>query len=231
MKKYQLVLCLMLVAILAGFVSYSQDCGYYPVKKGTFMRYQSLDAKGKVTGTSRVTMLDVMQTGDASLFQVKAEAWDEKDKPQPSREYTMKCEKGQFTVDMQSLVDPKSLEGFKDMEISFTGTDISYPSTLSAGQVLPDANVTIGPASGGMALLKMTINITNRVIVGPESVTVPAGTFDCFKITYDVDTKFGIKVSTKATEWLNKGAGTVKTETYDKKGKLMGSRVLTELNR
>jgi len=231
MKKYQLILCLMLVAMVTGFVSYSQDCGYYPVKKGAIMGYQSLDAKGKVTGTTRVTMLDVKQTGDAYLYQVKAEAWDDKDKPQPTREYGMKCENGQFSVDMQSLIDPKSLEGFKDMEINFTGTDISYPSSLSAGQVLPDANVTIGAASGGIALMKMTINITNRIAVGPETVTVPAGTFDCYKITYDVETKFGIKVSAKATEWLNKGAGTVKTETYDKKGKLMGSTVLKELNR
>jgi hypothetical protein len=76
----------------------------------------------------------------------------------------------------------------------------------------------------------MTINITNRKVVGIESVTVPAGTYNCYKITYDIETKLGIKVSSSAIQWMNKGAGSVKTETYDKKGKLLGSTVLKEFN-
>ena len=78
--------------------------------------------------------------------------------------------------------------------------------------------------------MRLTINITNRKVVGVESVTVPAGTFECFKITYDMETKLGFKASSSAVQWLNKGAGSVKTESYDKKGKLLGTTVLNEFN-
>lgn len=221
---------LLLIFILsAGFTS-AQDCGYYPVRSGAVMGYQSLDEKGKVTGTSRITMLDVTQSGNSATYNVKAEYFDEKNRPQQPREYAMKCEDGVFSIDMKSLIDPKSMEGFKDMEVSFSGTDMTFPSSMSVGQVLPDANITMAASTGGMTLMKMTIIITNRKIESKESITVPAGTFECYKMTYDIETKMGIKVTSTAAQWMHKGAGSVKTETYDKKGKLLGSTVLSEFN-
>jgi hypothetical protein len=221
---------MVLVAVCTGFSSYSQDCGYYPSRKGAVMSYQSLDEKGKVVNTSRSTIQDLEQTGSTALYKVMTESWDNKNQPQPSREYTMKCENGEFSVDMQSMIDPKSFEGFKNMQLNFSGKDLTYPSSMSAGQSLPDASITMGAATGAMTLMRLTINITNRKVVGMESVTVPAGTFDCYKITYDIETKLGLKSSASAVQWLNKGAGTVKTETYDKKGKLMGCSILKEYN-
>jgi len=226
-------LILMLPALMMMLIisrSFAQECEYYPVKKGAIMAYQSMDDKGKITGTSRITILDILQSASSAVYNVKAEFWSDKNKPLDTREYTMKCEDGVFSIDMKSMLDPKSMEGFKDMEITFSGTDMSFPSSLSAGQVLPDADVTIGLASGGLTMMNMTVKVTNRKVVGVESVTVPAGTFECYKITYDAETKMGIKITSTAAQWLNKGAGSVKTETYDKKGKLTGSTVLSEFN-
>lgn len=97
------------------------------------------------------------------------------------------------------MIDPKSMESFKDMEVSFSGSDMTFPSSLSVGQVLEDASITMAASSGGMTLMKMTINITNRKVVSSESVTVPAGTFDCYKITYDLETKMGINYINSCT--------------------------------
>jgi hypothetical protein len=228
MKRKVFPFLVMMVIILAGMSSYAQQCGYYPVKKGAVLGYQSLDEKGKLLNSSRITMLDMEQTGAASVYKVKAEYWDDKNKPQPSREYSMKCINGEFSIDMQSMIDPKSFEGFKDMELTFTGNDITYPASMSPGLTLPDASMTMAASSGGMTLMKMTINVTNRKVVGIESVTVPAGTFECFKITYDLETKLGFKINTSAVQWMNRGAGSVKTESYDKNKKLVGSTVLKE---
>jgi hypothetical protein len=228
MKSNLLAILIFMVMVFTGISSFSQECGYYPVRQGAVMGYQSFDEKGRLLNSSRVTMLNIEQTGTTTVYKVKGEYWDDKDKPQQTREYTMKCVNGEFSIDMQSMIDPKSFEGFKDMELSFTGNDITYPSTLSAGQVLPDASMTMAASSGGMTIMRMTINVTNRKVVGTESVTVPAGTFECYKITYDLETKLGFKVSSSAVQWMNKGAGSVKSETYDKKGKLLGSTVLKE---
>jgi hypothetical protein len=53
-------------------------------------------------------------------------------------------------------------------------------------------------------------------VQGKESITTPAGTWDCFKITYHskVVIKIGIGIPANAdvTEWYAPGFGVVKTE-------------------
>jgi hypothetical protein len=77
----------------------------------------------------------------------------------------------------------------------------------------------------------MVVNISNRKVLGNETVTVPAGTFNCYKITYDVETKLMFKINTNVVEYINKGVGNVKTETYDKKGKMLSATVLSEVKK
>lgn len=230
MKTSRLLFLITILFALSGSAS-AQDCGYYSMSKGTTFSYQNLDAKGKVTGTSKTTCLDVNKVGSALIYKVKNDYADAKNGNPTSREFEMRCEDGKFYLDMQNFLDPKSMESFKDMELSIDGSDMLYPSGLSAGQLLPDANISISAASGGVSLLNMLINITNRKVIGNESVTVPAGTFECYKITYDVETKMMFKIYSTVTEYINMGVGNVKTETFDKKGKLVGSTQLMEIKK
>ena len=73
--------------------------------------------------------------------------------------------------------------------------------------------------------------LTNRKVVAQESVTVPAGTFDCLKITYDLESKAMIKITGSATQWMAVGPGLVKSESYDKKGNLISSQLLNEFTK
>jgi len=229
--KTNTILFTILLAVSMTTLSEAQNCGYYNVTKGMVLGYQNLDAKGKITGTTRTSIIDINETGPAILYKVKSEYADAKNTNASAHEYTMRCEDGKFYVDMQNFIDPKSMEGFKDMEISVDGNDMMYPADLSSGQTLPDASITISAATGGMNLMNMVVSVTNRQVVGIETVTVPAGTFDCYKITYSVETKLMFKINSTATEYVNMGVGNVKTETYDKKGKLLGTTQLTELNK
>lgn len=230
MKNTKFFLAITWILFMSG-VSLAQDCGFYQLSSGMVTSYQNLDAKGKVASTVRSTCLDVNKLGDAVIYKIKSEYADEKNKNQSSREYTMRCEDGKFYVDMQSMVDPKSMEAFKDMEISVNSNDLIYPSGMTTGEVLPDANITITAASGGVKLMNLVITVTNRKVAGNETVTVPAGTFECFKVTYDVETKMMFKINATVTEYFNMGVGNVKTETFDKKGNLSASTILVELKK
>jgi hypothetical protein len=230
MKNRKLLSVIVLSILLSG-VAFAQDCGIYSVSQGMVFGYQSLDAKGKVTGSSRTTFLGIEQVGAVTVYKVKSESFDAKNTSQSSHEFEMRCEDGKFFVDMKNFVDPKSMESFKDMEISVDSKDMVYPSGLSAGQTLPDASITISAATGGVNLMNLKVNITNRQVVGIETVTVPAGTFECFKITYDVETKLMFKMNTTVAEYINMGVGNVKSETFDKKGKLAGTTQLVELKK
>ncbi|MFZ4547258.1 MAG: hypothetical protein ACOYN4_07480 [Bacteroidales bacterium] len=230
MKTRKILISLMFVAMFTGIVK-AQDCGYFTMSKGNVFGYQNLDAKGKVSGTTKTTCIDVVKVGASTNFKVKSEYTDPKNSTPSSHEYTMRCEDGRFYMDMQSFMDPKSMESFKGMEVSVDSKDMMYPSVLSAGQSLPEASITISAGSGGMSIMNMVVNVTNRKVVGNELVTVPAGTFECYKLTYDVETKVMFKINTAVVEYINMGVGTVKTETFDKKGKLAATTVLSELKR
>jgi len=230
MKLMKILMSVLFTFMLFGTAA-AQDCSYYAFSKGTTLAYQNLDAKGKITGSTRTTCLDVNHTGDGVVFRVQSEYTDAKNSKATLHEFDMRCENGQFYVDMRNFVDPKSMEAFKDMEVKVNSKDMIYPSGLAAGQTLPDASVSLSAGSGDVTLLNLVMHITNRQVIGVESVTVPAGTFECFKITYDVEAKMLFKMNYTVTEYLNIGAGNVKTETYDKKGKLQGSVVLTELKK
>jgi ribosomal protein L11 len=228
--KTKSILLSSIVAFVMPLFGMAQDCGYYSMTKGMTFAYQNMDAKGKVTSSSRSTCMDVVQIAAGTEYKMQAEVTDPKNN-KSTHVYAMRCEGGNFYVDMRNFVDPKSMESFKDMEIKVDSKDMMYPGNLAAGQALPDASITISAGSGGVNLMNMVVNITNRKVAGVESVTVPAGTFECYKITYDVDTKFMFKVSTTVTEYVSYGVGNVKTETFDKKGKLMGTSLLTEFSK
>jgi len=217
------------VLMLLSFGINAQDCGgYYPMKEGTVLGYKTYNEKGKFTGSNKQTILSKKNTAKGVDYSVRGEAWDEKDKLLSDKTLTMRCENGKFFIDMKTLMDPSTMGDMKDMQMEVNGVDLEIPATLTVGQALPDANVNISVASNGMVIMRMYVKITNRKVAAQESVTVPAGTFDCFKLTYDIETKAMIKISASAAQWMAAGPGLVKTETFDKKGKLSSTQQLNE---
>jgi hypothetical protein len=82
----------------------------------------------------------------------------------------------------------------------------------------------------------VTFNQTNRKVNSTEKITTPAGSWDAHKITYDGYFRIkmigiGVPMNLKVTEWFVPNFGIVKSETYDKNGKLMGSSMLTAIKK
>ena len=210
----------------------AQDCGgYYPVNEGTMLGYKTYNDKGKLTGSNKQTILSKTISAKGVDYAVRSEASDGKDKLLSDGTLTMRCEDGKFFMDMKSLMDPAAMGDMKDMQMEISGVDMEIPSSMAVGQTLPDASVNISFSTNGMVLMRMYVKITNRKVVAQESVTVPAGTFDCLKITYDLESKAMIKITGSATQWMAVGPGLVKSESYDKKGNLISSQLLNEFTK
>lgn len=217
-----------ILAIAFATVTYSQDCeGFYPLKPGAVIEMQSFNAKDKLTGIARQTILNLDETDEGLIIKVKSEQFDEKDKPVFEQELQMRCKDNIFYMDMESFLDPNTLNSMKDIEVAIDASDLEFPSTIKVGQTLPDGSVSM-KVSGGLAMMDMTVNIINRKVEAFETITVPAGSFECYKITYDTDVKSFVKVTTTSAEWIAKDVGMVRSETYDKKGKLTGYTVLSK---
>jgi len=108
------------------------------------------------------------------------------------------------------------------------------PSDLQSGMTLPDASIEVKVQNSGIAMMSLTIQIFDRQVEKMETISTPAGTFECAKIVYSVQSKMGqvipINVKSTGAEWLSKGFGMVKSEQYDKKQNLMSYSLLTEFN-
>jgi len=219
---------LFMFSVLSLTGLYAQNCeGYFPVKSGAFIETKNYDAKGKLTGTNQQTILSVQPLAAGLSLKVKSEQFDNKEKLTYSQELGMRCENGVFYMDMKNFLDPATMGGMKDMEMSVDGLDLEYPNVLQVGQTLKDGEINISFISGGMPLMKMSVKMYNRKVEALESVTTPAGTFECYKLSYDMDVKSIMKMTVKATQWVSRNVGAVKSESYDKNGKMVGYSLLT----
>jgi len=194
--------------------------------EGTKFQITMYDKKDKLSGVMDYEVREV--SGNiATMFY---EMTDEKGKMVTSSEYGITCTDDGVTIDFSSMMSPELMGQYKDMEVEMSGTDLLYPNNLSSGQSLPDADVLMTVKMPPLNM-KMNMNFFNRKVEGNESVTTPAGTFDCYVITYDSEAKMGFKMTSSNKLWLAEGFGMVKQETYNKKGALIGKSVLTAFNK
>ncbi|HPT12922.1 MAG TPA: hypothetical protein PLP69_09835, partial [Bacteroidales bacterium] len=140
---------------------------------------------------------------------------------------------GVIKFDMSSYVNKGAFQqnGQIPTELTITGNSMEVPVNPQAGMTLPDANVLMAMKMG-FVNMKMSADVTNRKIESVEDVTVKAGTFSCYKFTSDVKSvALGMTVQSKSVEYYAKGIGTIKTESYDKNGKLLATTELIELTK
>jgi type 1 fimbria pilin len=99
------------------------------------------------------------------------------------------------------------------------------PYKLKEGDILPDVNCDIK-----VSFIKINCKITNRKCLGFETITVPAGTFNCRKISQTTTVKaMGKSEINTSIEWEAEGIGTVRNEVYDKKSNLVSYSELTKI--
>ena len=202
---------------------FSQDCSkYYPMDEGTKFQITMYNKKDKMSGVMDYEVKEV-SGNTATMFYEMA---DEKGKMITSSEYGITCSDDGVTIDFSSMMSPGVMGQYEDMEVEMSGTDLLFPNNLSVGQSLPDADVLMTVKMPPMNM-KMTMKFFNRKVEGNETVSTPAGNFECYVITYDTESKMGIKMTMSSKLWLSEGYGMVKQENYNNKGALIGKSVLT----
>jgi hypothetical protein len=173
--------------------------------------------------------LSVTGSGNNVTTRARVTMYDKK-KELSSNEIEMICEDGVFKMDMRNFM-PQGMESMDGVQIVFEGDQLTIPSDLSPGQSLKDLSFVVKIVSDNPAMKAMATNtnvvVKNRKIVGKEKVTTAAGTYDCFKMTYDSESTVSIMgmkrtVNSSNVDYFSEGVGMVKTETYDEKGELNG---------
>lgn len=232
MKKLLTIAGIILVSISQSFAQCNSN--YYRFEEGAEFEMTSYNGKDKEQGKSISKITDITENGSAYHAMVNAQIYDKKDKLVHEGEYEVICEDNKIRVNMERFVPSEMLEAYQDMEVEFEGDYLEMPSSLSVGESLPDGSMSMKVKMGGadMNLSDIKINVINRKVEGKESITTPAGTFDCYKITYDTESQMKVMGMGKTRlfkneEWLAEDIGVVKTASYDDKGKLQHYSLLT----
>lgn len=222
---------MVLLLVLTCKISFAQNCSQFVNNvNGKKLTYVSQDAKGK----QQMTAVYVSTKKDATTVAVHAEINDKNGKPIGSGDSEMICTGNTIKVDMKSFVPASNMKG--NMQVSGEAKYLTYPADMKAGQTLDDGSVNIDMGSGGAQMANLQMDIKNRKVEQAETVSTNAGSFDCFKISYEATTKMkmmgiGIPFNMKVTEWYSPQLGRfVKSETYNKSGKLMGTMILDAVN-
>lgn len=227
----RIIISLLLSCFTGYLTSHAQGvCSkYYPMEEGTSFQLTSYNSKDKIMSIVNYLVSETSAIPGGQQSTILTEIMNNKEEITATSEYDIVCENDLVSVDFKSLMGPDMYSQFPDMDMEVSGTALQLPNNLSEGQSLPDADmlavINITPMK-----MRLTFIMTNRKVVGKESITTTAGTFECVVLSYDYESKFGVKVTGTAKQWLAEGVGLVKQEDYNKKGKLVNKTVLTKFD-
>lgn len=233
--KQSFLVFLFFIPVLTSF---SQDCANHTqFKQGTAITTTSYNEKDKVQGSTKATCISVSTNGESIISNMKAESFDKNGKEQAVTDFTMTCNKGVILMDMKMSVPQQSASQYKNMEMKIDGENLEFPTSLSVGQKLKDGKATMTFTSAGMPMTIVTeINTKDRKVEAKENITTPAGIYECYKISSDIESTSNIMgksftVNMKSVQWYNAGVGAVRSEDYDKDGKMSGYSLITEIKK
>jgi hypothetical protein len=202
--------------LAASLTSFSQNCdSYYYFQKNKTVEMTITNKKGKESGKNIYTIADVNKSGTTVSSTINSELFDSKGKSIATATNNMKCISGVIMMDMKMFIPSAQQE---QMGTVVGGGEIylEYPGNMKEGDALKDASFSMDFKSKAGMNGRITIEMTNRRVEGKESVTTPAGTWNCFKITYHSKMNFkmliGFNMNADVTEWYAPGFGVVKTE-------------------
>ncbi len=111
---------------------------------------------------------------------------------------------------------------FPRSEPRIEGTAALLPEDMEPGDRLPDAHCTVSAGAGSYR-----IDVTERQVLRRETLTVPAGTFDCMVVReHKVERGPGRHRDTVSDSWYVRGIGYVRHDTYDRNLRLETTEVL-----
>jgi len=232
MKKLALFPFLLLLAITC----WCQDCSQYLLlQNNKTIETTIYNKKNEPVGKRVSTVSNVTNSGGATTATINTQMFDKKGNSTGTSTSNMKCTGGVFQLDMKLILPEGPAEKMSSAKVTGGEGIVEYPAGMKAGDTLRSANLVLSnsnlppPPAGGapgppppplFGGSNLSMVIWDRKVEGQESVTTPAGTWNCFKISYKsrVSYRSGplpVNHTADVTEWYAPGVGVIKTESKD----------------
>lgn len=235
------------MAFALAIVGATASAQYVCTEKGTVLKYTETIGDQTISSYNTITAVDVADGVTTVTFTSTVPAGDT-----PFGEIVTTSTATFESADKPTKIVEMTADGFKELMMNMIKTQLE-----AAGQYSPQAMeevdkvakakgelfVELNPAAAegdaiapskltmDMGPQRMSMAYSNGVVVGFETVTVPAGTFEkCLKVAMaHRQTMPGNAEKVFVTEWYAPGVGQVKSETADKKGKVLKTEELVEI--
>ena len=216
-----IIICFVLTPTLA-----QSNCSkYYASKPGRKLIHKVYDKRERHSMTTEYNV----ESANTSGIQMNFNLWDKRGEHITGGKLELGCDNRTTYLAPESIMTDL-LSQYEDMEYTVTTTDrLAIPNDLEIGQTLPDASASIN-LNAQILAINFDIVLSNRKVVRREQIETPAGTFDCYVITYDNEMRGRVASRNyKCTDWIAEGIGMVKQETYKENGRLMSRSLLNEV--
>jgi hypothetical protein len=197
---------------------FCQDCSnYYYLQNNKTIEMTISNKNGKEAGKMTYTISDSKKSGAVVTATINSEFVDTKGKTITKGTNNVKCENGVMQMDMKVFIPAAQQEQMKSGTANASDVFLEYPANMNVGDQLKNGQLNMDYESAGGLKSSIEISITERKVEGKESVTTPAGTWECYKITSNnkITSRIagiGIPINMTVTEWFAPGFGVVKTE-------------------
>lgn len=202
---------------------------YFPEKQGVVIIYDVFGADGTHKGYSVDSVAAILGTFTQGMAAVVNNSFDTEgvNENGGSRAY-ISFRNGEVINDLKTTTEESrkellieaALDSLSEKEantirgiaenMKVEGECRGIPSELYVGQELPDYEVEI------TMVFKARLTYTDRKVIDRETLSTPAGSFDCYIIEETNTSWIMMNRDRKTTRtWWAKGVGKIKEETYD----------------
>ena len=198
--------------------------------------YKMLDAGGKPTGELRQRVINLSSSEREeskkrkvmeSVASLKSGLYNKKNGLVRLQDLTFRSRRDTCFTDGLANLNSDALRSFRDRKLVYTPVPLAWPNHPAVGSTLPPGGVSVQVSSSVVSIATVSTLLRNRrVISGPAPVTTPAGTFSCYKVEANRESAtvprpdMAMRTSVKQVDFYAPGVGIVRTEIYNKKGKL-----------
>jgi hypothetical protein len=201
---------------------------------------KSYSAAGKESGSMFTKVKDVKDESGMTVAYVESSDTSTNNHIM-NMKYNYKCDGKSIYLDLASMMHSTA----QDQDANFEASLIEYPINVTAGETLPDASGTMAIEKGGKKMT-MKYHYKDRKVEGTETITTPAGTWDCLKISNRVEMEIDFpgldekakkmmqsmtnQMKTTGITWFSPDFGIVKMELYQN-GKLQSRNEIVSVKR
>ncbi|MDB5115932.1 MAG: hypothetical protein JWQ79_1424 [Mucilaginibacter sp.] len=211
------VLATLLFAVAANS-ALSQCSSLYYFQKGKVVKMAIYTKGDELSGEMVYTVQNIESAGKGTKATVQSEYFNKKGKKIMDNTANYICSADTIKADMSTFIPSASQQLFKNAKTTIEATNLSYPSKLKDGQTLPDGSFT-ATTDMGMFKQSVSVNITDRKVIGKETITAAGKSWDCYKISYTCTIAVKSMISSKhdihTTEWYAPSFGVLKTDSGD----------------